>query len=53
MLRNEGYDVQTEVRVPTPMGAKQTRYVDVVGVKKDTGETKVPESAIETRMASR
>jgi hypothetical protein len=41
MLRNEGYDVQTEVRVPTPMGAKQTRYVDVVGVKKDTGETKM------------
>jgi RHS repeat-associated protein len=41
ILRNEGYDVQTEVKVPTPMGAKQTRYVDVVGVKKDTGETKM------------
>jgi hypothetical protein len=41
MLRNQGYDVQTEVKVPTPMGAKQTRYVDVVGVKKDSGETKM------------
>ena len=41
MLRNDGYEVSTEVKVNTPLGAKGGRYVDVVGVKKRTGETKM------------
>jgi RHS repeat-associated protein len=41
MLRNDGYEVSTEVKVNTPLGAKGSRYVDVVGVKKRTGETKM------------
>jgi RHS repeat-associated protein len=41
MLRKDGYEVRTEVKVETPNGAKGARYVDVVGVKKNTGETKM------------
>ena len=42
LLRQDGYDdVQTEVKVETPNGAKSYRYVDVVGVKTRTGETKM------------
>ncbi|WP_187143387.1 RHS repeat-associated core domain-containing protein [Terriglobus albidus] len=41
LLRSEGYEVQTEVKVDTPQGAKASRFVDVVGVKPRTGETKM------------
>lgn len=41
MLKNDGYQVRTEVEVKTPNGAKSSRYVDVVGLKKDTGETRM------------
>ena len=42
LLRQDAYDdVQTEVKVETPNGAKSYRYVDVVGVKTRTGETKM------------
>jgi hypothetical protein len=38
-LKQKGYDVvQQEVRVQTPGGAKQNRYVDVQGTNSSTGE---------------
>ncbi len=41
MLQKDGFEVSKEVKVPTPNGSKGSRYVDVVGAKKSTGETKM------------
>ncbi len=38
-LEESGFKVQREVRVPTPNGAKSSRWVDVVGTK--NGETRM------------
>jgi RHS repeat-associated protein len=41
MLQKDGFEVTKEVKIPTPRGLKGSRYVDVVGVKKNSGETKM------------
>ena len=41
MLSKEGYEVQREVKIPTPRGSKGSRFVDVLGVKKSIGETQM------------
>ena len=38
-LKESGYEVEKEVRVPTPNGAKSSRWVDVVGTR--NGETRM------------
>jgi RHS repeat-associated protein len=41
IIQREGFEVQKEVPIKTPNGWKGTRYVDVVGHNKETGETKM------------
>jgi hypothetical protein len=38
-LKESGYEVEKEVRIPTPNGAKSSRWVDVVGTR--NGETRM------------
>ena len=38
-LEESGFKVQREVRIPTPKGAKSSRWVDVVGTR--DGETRM------------